>query len=485
LDNRTFLGNPHPTVFRRGNRLTKAAPSSAGWEWLPHHQVNPETEPVQTMLAPATTVRLHHHQLKGHVDSLLGVGGQGEVYKLTLQAGDVRQELALKWYFPPWATPTQQRALGQLVEEGPPDARFLWPTDLATAAGRRGFGYTMPLRPASYASCTDIMSGRCQLSFRTTLTACLQLSDCLLGLHARGLCYRDISFGNVFVQPTTGHILIADNDNVAIDGEAVPGIRGTGPFMAPEVIRGTAQPSAATDRYSLAVLLFYLLVMHHPLEGKRLDGLGILGQAEAEELFGTHPVFIFDPADPSNAPERDSNAMVLWPLFPRPLQDLFTEAFTVGLHHPQLRVRESQWRNCMAQLLDLITVCRCGADVFVQLNGQPTAACWSCGATGETESRPPRLMLDLNDRLVVMLHVGKELFGHHLAGRSFDYRIPLARAEHDPQVGWPLVLRNLGTDAWVADYADGEHVTVPPRRAIRIEAGTRIRFGSVTGIVED
>ena len=121
---------------------------------------------------------------------------------------------------------------------------------------------------------------------------------------------------------------------------------------------------------------------------------------------------------------------------------------------------------------------------YVQLNGQPTAACWSCGATGETESRPPRLMLDLNDRLVVMLHVGKELFGHHLAGRSFDYRIPLARAEHDPQVGWPLVLRNLGTDAWVADYADGEHVTVPPRRAIRIEAGTRIRFGSVTGVVE-
>lgn len=439
---------------------------------------------MRTTLSPTTMVRLHRHQLNGQVGDLLGVGGQGEVYTLVLQAGDVRQELALKWFFSPWATTAQWRALDQLVEQGPPDARFLWPTDLASVADRRGFGYTMPLRPSGYVSCMDIMSGRCKISFRTALTACLQLSDCFLGLHARGLCYRDISFGNVFVQPTTGCILVADNDNVAIDGEAIPGIRGTGSFMAPEVICGTAQPSAATDRYSLAVLLFYLLIMHHPLEGRRLGARGIFGQAEAQGLYGTHPVFIFDPADPSNAPERGSNALVFWPLYPHLLHDLFTEAFTVGLHYPHLRVRESQWRDCMAQLLDLIIPCFCGADVFVQLDGEPTAVCWSCGVSRGTESKPLRLVLGTGDRLVVVLHLGKELFGHHLAGRSFDYRIPLARVEHHPRVNSLLGLRNLGTNAWAATRADGEHVVVPPRRAIQIEAGTRLRFGPVTGMIE-
>lgn len=469
--------------------MPRSGATRCGKERLRRYPEHTETIPVQTILAPTTTVRLHRHQLKGQVGDLLGVGGQGEVYRLTLASGDVRQELAVKWYYLPWATAAQRRALDQLVEQGPPDSRFLWPTDLVSTAERPGFGYTMPLRPSDYVSCLDIMSGRCNISFRTALMTCLQLSDCFLGLHARGLCYRDISFGNVFVQPATGCVLIADNDNVAIDGEAVPGIRGTGSFMAPEVVRGIARPSATTDRYSLAVLLFYVLIVHHPLEGKRLDALGILGQDEAQELYGTHPVFIFDPEDPSNTPQQNSNALVFWPLYPRPLHGLFTEAFTVGLHHPRLRVRESQWRDCLAQLLDLIVPCRCGADGFVQLDGEPTAPCWSCGTLGGTASdgtasRPLRLVLDTDDRWVVMLHAGKELFGHHLAGRSFDYRIPLARVERHPRVDSLLGLRNLGLDAWVAAYPDGEQAIVPPRRAIQIAEGMRLRFGPVTGTIK-
>jgi serine/threonine protein kinase len=44
-------------------------------------------------------------------------------------------------------------------------------------------------------------------------------------------------------------------------------VLGTPRFMAPEVVRREAAPSDQTDRYSLAVLLFYLLMGGHPLDG--------------------------------------------------------------------------------------------------------------------------------------------------------------------------------------------------------------------------
>ena len=39
--------------------------------------------------------------------------------------------------------------------------------------------------------------------------------------------------------------------------------------MAPEIVRGEAAPNAQTDLFSLAVLLFYMFVNHHPLEGEQ------------------------------------------------------------------------------------------------------------------------------------------------------------------------------------------------------------------------
>ena len=50
------------------------------------------------------------------------------------------------------------------------------------------------------------------------------------------------SFGNAFFDPDNGDVLIADNDNVSVDGAGVLGVLGTPRFMAPEVVRGEAVP---------------------------------------------------------------------------------------------------------------------------------------------------------------------------------------------------------------------------------------------------
>ena len=63
-------------------------------------------------------------------------------------------------------------------------------------------------------------------------------------------------------------MLICDNDNVSANGIDNSSVYGTPRFMAPEIVMGRASPSRNTDLYSLAVLLFYMFMMGHPLEGK-------------------------------------------------------------------------------------------------------------------------------------------------------------------------------------------------------------------------
>ncbi len=63
-------------------------------------------------------------------------------------------------------------------------------------------------------------------------------------------------------------MLICDNDNVSEYGDN-SGIAGKCRYMAPEVVRHEAKPSIHTDRFSLAVVLYKMLFVEHPLEGKR------------------------------------------------------------------------------------------------------------------------------------------------------------------------------------------------------------------------
>ena len=67
-----------------------------------------------------------------------------------------------------------------------------------------------------------------------------QLADSFLRLHTEGLCYRDISLGNVCFDPETGDTLVCDNDNVGIDGLSSGAVIGTKRFMAPEIVRREA-----------------------------------------------------------------------------------------------------------------------------------------------------------------------------------------------------------------------------------------------------
>src|SRR5262249_24860800 len=150
------------------------------------------TSKMDQILKPGQKVHTSSTRRECRVEVFLGGGGQGEVYQATLDG----ELVALKWYYPASATPEQQKALETLVRMGAPSDRFLWPTELASATSTPGFGYVMPLRERRFRSIVDLMKRRIEPSFRALATAGLELSHSYLQLHTKGLCYRDISFGN-------------------------------------------------------------------------------------------------------------------------------------------------------------------------------------------------------------------------------------------------------------------------------------------------
>jgi eukaryotic-like serine/threonine-protein kinase len=436
---------------------------------------------MPTMLRSGASVSLPNYDLTCTVERLLGSGGQGEVYEVLTPQPDGRRRYALKWYYPSWATREQWEALQALVRLDPPSERFLWPIDVAVG-GTTGFGYVMPLRGHEFTGFVDYMLSAVSPTFRALATAAYELADGFLQLHSAGLCYRDISFGNVFLNPTSGQVLICDNDNVGVDGRAAVGVRGTDRFMAPEVVRGEMLPNRTTDLYSLSVLLFYLFMVHHPLEGRRETVVEITDPQSDRRLYGEQPLFIWDPADDSNRPVRElhANALIYWPIYPRFLRDLFTRAFTDGLRDPQNgRVMENEWREAAIRLRDAIFYCRgCAQENFLDLD-ESAQRCWKCHAT---TTPPPRLTVR---RDVVMLNHDTRLFPHHLGGSRYDFSEARAAVVQHPSIPDVWGLRNHSEQTWTATAPGGSSFEVPPGRNCTLVPGTRIDFGTLQGMIQE
>lgn len=249
------------------------------------------------------------------IESYLGGGGQGEVYKVEY----LGKKYALKWYFPHTATQDQLKTLEALVSIGPPNDKFLWPLELIKSSEIKGFGYLMQLRDSAYKSINDLMTNKVNPSFKTISKIGYHLADSFLQIHSKGLSYRDISFGNVFFDPLKGDVLICDNDNVGVDSTAPATILGTPRFMAPEIVVGKASASKYTDLYSLSVLLFYVFFVHHPLDGEKESKIKCLDLPAMNKIYGTEPIFIFDPVNNSNrpVPGLHNNAIIFWNIYPK------------------------------------------------------------------------------------------------------------------------------------------------------------------------
>jgi DNA-binding helix-hairpin-helix protein with protein kinase domain len=253
--------------------------------------------------------------------------------------------------------------------------------------------------------------------------------------------------------------------------------------MAPEIVRQEALPSSRTDLWSLSVLLFCLLILHHPLEGQNeLAESTLTDLAAARELYGERPVFIFDPNDDSNRPDATAhpNAVLLWPFYPAFIRELFVRAFTDGIRDPMHgRVAESEWRAAMARLLDCVTACEtCGASAYADPRSSETPACWRCTAA----LRPS--YLELTSRDAVVLREGAHLFRHHVElSAPYNFRQPFGTIRRHPSHPGLLGLSNRSSRPWRSTRPGREPVDVPPGAVVGLAAGTVIDFGTAKATV--
>jgi DNA-binding helix-hairpin-helix protein with protein kinase domain len=419
------------------------------------------------------------------VEEHLGGGGQGEVYRSVVDG----QPVALKWYTEQYLAkaPRLRERLERAIREGPPSDRFLWPLDLAFADGRSEFGYLMKLREKRFRGLHEWLKREVNPSFAALATTGFELASNLLLLHAqKGLCYRDINYNNVFFDPVNGEIRICDNDNVDINGQ--PGeIGGTPRFMAPEIVRGDALPGIETDRYSLAVLLFLLFMVHHPLDGAKEAAIKCMDGPAMRQLYGTAPVFVFDPTDDSNRPVPGvhENALAYWPIYPQFFRDLFTRAFTEGLRDPvNGRVMESEWCSAMIRLRDSIMPCpSCRAENFydgaaLKAAGGKLPTCWHC----RTEVR-----LQFRIRIgshVVLLAPHTRLYPHHVDPlKLYNFSEPIAEVSQHPTQPGVLGLRNLSDQNWVYSVPNQTIQEIRRGQSCRLVNGASIHFGPAAGEV--
>jgi hypothetical protein len=185
-------------------------------------------------------------------------------------------------------------------------------------------------------------------------------------------------------------------------------------------------------------------------------------------------------------PGEQPNPVAFWPIYPAFLHDLFTRAFTEGIHDPQNgRVREGEWRAALIRLRDSIVICaNCAAENFYEVSLERTAGtqpgvCWSCR---REIVMPPRLTFGKN---VLILNRDTQLFPHHVdMQRMYDFSSPIGEVTRHPSDPRIWGLKNLSEEKWTAITGDGQNSEVPPGRSLTLKTGTRINFGKSEGTLE-
>lgn len=442
------------------NQAYRLPPRAVRWDEL--------SRPGQTLRTQAGTMVT--------VGNRLGEGSQGGIYQA--RVGDTW--LAVKWIRPGPGSDKIRQSITELIRRGRPShPAFVWPLDLVSSDRVPGFGYTMPLLEHRFTPLMSMLAGQTPPSFRATAAIGRELAGAFQALHRSGLCFQDVAGAHVLADQEACEVAITGAHSFGVDGQQTQ-IFGSALFLAPELLRGEAFPSATSDLHSLAVILFYLLMHGHPLFGIRTDP--VYGPESATytpkgqtDIFGVHPLFIFDPDDRSNRPLPDEIVSAWWPVYPQYIRDLFTRAFTTGLHDASLhgRVLEGVWRRALLSLHDCVSTCaNCGASVCYDLD-QPGQRCWHC-----SKILPPPATLKVPGGTLV-LSEGAIVSSHHLY-KDRDYRSACATIEQHPEQPGSVVLRNLTDTTWTVVPEGKEPNQAGPGQYLPVRP-MQINFGKVQG----
>lgn len=415
----------------------------------------------------------------------LGGGGQGNVYRVDCGG----KEMALKWYHKSTVEKMKNpdefyENLRANIKKGAPTKNFLWPEELSEWLDG-SFGYIMPLRPDNYEELTrfliwDTKKRRMKAQFSGITARCnaaINIIEGFRALHNDGYSYQDLNNGNFFIDPQNGDVLICDNDNVSERGVNF-GIAGKQRYMAPEVVLG-GKPNKMSDRFSLAVILFRMLFIEHPLEGKYSTPPCMTPELE-KKFYGSDPVFVLDPEDKRNAANNqlNTNTLRFWNIYPEYIRELFIKSFgKESVKPPYDRIIERTWLDAFVRMRSETVPCpHCGKETFI-VPGQ-TEKCMYC-----SEELPCPGIIRFK-RFEVPAFGGVKLYDGQISETEGDFHKvvgEIVRNRKDPS---KLALRNLTDQTWSVKLPDGNVKTVEKDAVMPLMNGFELTIGKSTGVVE-
>ncbi len=401
----------------------------------------------------------------------LGAGGQGVVYKVFY----LGKELALKWYFGNKLNNKDEfyKNIQNNIKEGAPTSAFLWPLEI-TEYYQGSFGYLMELRPNVYKDFSSYLLAKVRFSsIEARINAALTIIQGFRVLHGKGFSYQDLNDGNFFVNPQNGDVFICDNDNVAPFGESL-GIAGKCRYMAPEIVTGQKLPDIHTDRYSLAVILYLLFFMNHPLEGTKTM-CPCLTEEHEYRFYGSEPVFVWDIEDTSNRPVRGVhfNEIMFWPVYPTFVKNTFLQAFSKETLIGQdvvHRITEKTWQEVFTALKDVTVQCSCGNETFIHIERE-IHECMNCRKV------LPKYQVMQVQKYNVVLAPNKKIYTCHILNDSEDFKSivgEVVTSINNPDL---IGLKNLSDVTWTATLPTGESREYNNGQIVKIEKGIKISFG--------
>lgn len=401
------------------------------------------------------------------VVSEFGAGGQGTVYKVKYEGSDY----ALKWYHPGVFKDKEKQFYSNLennISKGAPTKAFLWPLGI-TEYQLGSFGYLMDIRPNGYEELTDFFVGtkkKAQVhfaSFTAISTAAINIIQAFRELHNNGYSYQDINNGNFFINPKNGDVLICDNDNVSPEGTNL-GIMGKQRWMAPEIVTG-GDPDKHSDRFSLSVVLFRLLFINHPLEGKYSTPPCMTKELE-RKYYGTEPIFVYDPNDDRNRPiaGTDKNLKLFWNIYPSYVREAFIRAFSTDVMlKKKPRIIEKEWLNIFFRLRAETNKCPFGNhEMFFDVE-KASSTCIECG---KNVNKPMVLKLT---KFNLPITVGLKVYLWHIDDSRDDIDTVVAEVIQNPKDNTLIGFKNVSNLTWKINLPDGTQRPLPPGNVVPVK----------------
>ena len=222
-----------------------------------------ETHPI-AIAEPAGQLRVG--ELWGHlrISEVIGGGSFGTVYR----AWDRRLECEVALKLIKASGVSRAFDLARALKEARLLARVRHRNVVrvfgADSHGDR-FGLWMELIPGRTLEQVLVMQGPMGVS--EVVPVGIDLCHALAAVHGAGLLHRDLKARNV-VREEGGRIVLMDFGTGRDVGgsDTSDDLAGTPLYLAPELFAG-AKPSAATDIYSLGVLLYHLVTGDYPVRG--------------------------------------------------------------------------------------------------------------------------------------------------------------------------------------------------------------------------